>query len=128
MAFTVLLVDDNPVQAATRQTILTHSGNQVFVAASANHALALLENPELARNVDLVITDHLMPKMNGPQLVANLRQRFPTLPIVVLSGMPDAEMEYAGMDVLYRPKPIAPEELIRLTQSLWEKNRLGRTA
>jgi CheY-like chemotaxis protein len=78
--------------------------------------------------VDLVITDHLMPKMNGPQLVANLRQRFPTLPIVVLSGMPDAEMEYAGMDVLYRPKPIAPEELIRLTQSLWEKNRLGRTA
>jgi CheY-like chemotaxis protein len=128
MAFTVLLVDDNPVQAATRQTILTHSGNQVFVAASANHALALLENPELARNVDLVITDHLMPKMNGPQLVAHLRQRFPTLPIVVLSGMPDAEMEYAGMDVLYRPKPIAPEELIRLTQSLWEKNRLGRTA
>ena len=128
MAFTVLLVDDNPVQAATRQTILTHSGNQVFVAASANHALALLENPEFARNVDLVITDHLMPKMNGPQLVARLRQRFATLPILVLSGMPDAEMEYAGMDVLYRPKPIAPEELIRLTQSLWEKNRLGRTA
>jgi len=128
MTFTVLLVDDNPVQAATRQAILTFAGNQVIVASSATHALALMEDSELARNVNLVITDHLMPNMNGPQLVSRLRQRFPALPVLVLSGMPDAESEYAGMDVIYRLKPIAPEELIRLTHSLWEKNRLGRTA
>lgn len=128
MTFTVLLVDDNPVQAATRQAILSYAGNEVIVATSATHALALMENSEFARDVNLVITDHLMPNMNGPQLVARLRQRFPTLSILVLSGMPDAENEYAGMDVLYRLKPIAPEELIRLTQSLWEKNRLDRTA
>jgi CheY-like chemotaxis protein len=127
MVSTVLLVDDNPVQAATRQAILSHSGNKVFIATSAGHALALLEDLELARTVRLVITDHLMPKMNGPQFVVKVRQRFPTLPILVLSGLADAEIEYAGMNVLYRQKPIAPEELIRLTQLLCE-DTLGRIA
>jgi CheY-like chemotaxis protein len=127
MVSTVLLVDDNPVQAATRQAILSHSGNKVFIATSAGHALALLEDLELARTVRLVITDHLMPKMNGPQFVVKVRQRFPTVPILVLSGLADAEIEYAGMNVLYRQKPIAPEELIRLTQLLCE-DTLGRIA
>ena len=127
MALTVLLVDDNSVQATTRQAILSHTGNKVSIATSASQALALLENPEFAANVNLLITDHLMPKMNGPQLVAKVREQFPNLPILVLSGLPDAETEYAGLNVLYRPKPIAPEELIRLTQSLC-KDTLGRTA
>jgi CheY-like chemotaxis protein len=127
MVSTVLLVDDNPVQAATRQAILSHSGNRVFIATSAGHALTLLEDLELARTVRLVITDHLMPKMNGPQFVVKVRQRFPTLPILVLSGLADAEIEYAGMNVPYRQKPIAPEELIRLTQLLCE-DTLGRIA
>ncbi|HTZ90375.1 MAG TPA: response regulator [Alloacidobacterium sp.] len=127
MPLTVLLVDDNPVQAATRQAILTHSGNKVFIAPDAYHALALLDDPESARNVHLVITDHLMPSMNGPQFVARLRQRFPTLPVLVLSGLPDAEIEYGELNVLYRLKPIAPEELIHLVQSLCTDS-LGRTA
>lgn len=127
MVSTLLLVDDNHVQAATRQAILSHSGNRVFIATSADHALALLEDFELARSVKLVITDHLMPKMNGPQFVAKVRQRFPTLPVLVLSGLADAETEYDGMNVLYRQKPIAPEELIRLTRLLCE-DTLGRIA
>ncbi len=127
MAFTILLVDDNPIQSATREAILTHSGNEVFVASTASHALALLEESELAMSVRLVVTDHLMPNMNGPQFVARLRQQFPTLPVLVLSGLPEAEGEYVGMDVLCRLKPIGPEDLIQLTRSLCA-NTLGRTA
>lgn len=127
MAPTILLVDDNPVQAATRQAILTHSGNKVLVAADGSQALTLMEDSELAKNVRLVITDHLMPKISGPQFVAKLRQRFPNVAVLVLSGMPDAEAEYSGMNVLYRLKPIAPEELILLVRSLCPE-ALGRTA
>lgn len=127
MAFSVLLVDDNPVQAATRQAILVSAGNAVSVAANANHALALLEDPALSRSIRLVITDHLMPGMNGPQFVAKLRERFPILAVLVLSGMPDAEIEYSGLNVFYRTKPIAPEELIRLTELLCQ-DALRRTA
>jgi DNA-binding response OmpR family regulator len=127
MSHTILLVDDNAVQAATRQAILTYSGNNVIVATNAGTALSLLEDLDLARNVRLVITDHVMPKVSGPQFVVELRRRFPTLPILVLSGLPDAESEYVGMNVVYRLKPIPPEELIQLTRSLRE-DPLGRTA
>lgn len=123
----ILLVDDNAVQAATRKAILTYSGQHVVVASDARKALELLEDAELARNLHLVITDHLMPGMKGPQFVAELRQRFPLLPIMVLSGLPDAENEYTGMNVIHRVKPIAPEQLIQLAQSLCSAT-LGRTA
>jgi CheY-like chemotaxis protein len=123
----ILLVDDNPVQAATRKAILTFSGNQVSVATNAQEALTLLENPDFAKNINLIITDHLMPHMNGPQFVARLRLQLPNVPVLVLSGLPDAEAEYDGMNILYRLKPLDPEELIRLAQSL-PTSALGRTA
>lgn len=123
----ILLVDDNPVQAATRKAILTFSGNQVSVATNAQEALTLLENPDFAKNINLIITDHLMPFMNGPQFVARLRLQLPNVPVLVLSGLPDAETEYEGMNILYRLKPLDPEELIRLAQSL-PTSALGRTA
>ena len=123
----ILLVDDNPVQAATRKAILTFSGNQVSVATNAQEALTLLENSDFAKNINLIITDHLMPHMNGPQFVARLRVQLPNVPVLVLSGLPDAEAEYDGMNILYRLKPLDPEELIRLAQSL-PTSALGRTA
>jgi CheY-like chemotaxis protein len=123
----ILLVDDNPVQAATRKAILTFSGNQVSVATNAQEALTLLENPDFAKNINLIITDHLMPHMNGPQFVARLRVQLPNVPVLVLSGLPDAEAEYDGMNILYRLKPLDPEELIGLAQSL-PTSALGRTA
>jgi CheY-like chemotaxis protein len=126
MSIAILLVDDNAVQAATRKAILTRSGNSVTVAAGAQQALALLAD-EFAKTVRLVITDHLMPGMNGRQFVTELRQQFPALPVLVLSGLPGAELEYEGLNVLYRLKPLAPEELIRLTQMISE-NTLDLTA
>jgi CheY-like chemotaxis protein len=123
----ILLVDDNPVQAATRKAILTFSGNQVSVATNAQEALTLLENSDFAKNINLIITDHLMPHMNGPQFVARLRLQLPNVPVLVLSGLPDAEAEYDGMNILYRLKPLDPEELIRLAQFL-PTSALGRTA
>ncbi len=66
----------------------------------------------------LVITDHCMPEMSGPELVKQLRERSTTLPIVVLSGLPEAESQYEGMDVYFRLKPMQPEELIELARTL----------
>jgi DNA-binding response OmpR family regulator len=65
----------------------------------------------------MVITDHCMPEMSGPELVRNLRS-ISSMPILVLSGLPEAEAEYDGMDVLFRLKPIQPEELIRISRTL----------
>jgi CheY-like chemotaxis protein len=120
----ILLVDDNDIQAATRKAILARSGHSVAVAQDGYQALQLLEE---ARAVRLVITDHLMPRMKGPQFVAELRRRFPHLPVLVLSGLEEAEEQYVGLDVLFRVKPLPPDELLALTRSLLI-SPIGRTA
>jgi len=114
----ILLVDDNGIQATTRKAILARSGRSVVVASDGHNALQLLHDADHGRPVGLVITDHLMPGMNGPQFVTELREDFPDLPVLVLSGLADAEDQYLGLDVIFRMKPFPPEELLALVRSL----------
>jgi CheY-like chemotaxis protein len=123
----ILLVDDNAVQAATRQAILILQGRTVAVAESGYRALEMLEDAELFDSVGLIITDHCMPDLNGPQFVDLLRRRMPGIPILVLSGLPDAEDEYADLDVVFRTKPIPPDELRSLVNSFLDQP-MSRTA
>ncbi len=110
----ILLVDDNPVQAEARRAILTRSGAQVLVASDGVQALALLADEAVRETIAAMVTDHLMPGMNGPELVEHTRALLPDLPILVLSGLPDAESLYGAHSVLFRLKPFPPNELIRL--------------
>lgn len=114
----ILLVDDNAVQAATRSAILTRAGFRVTVAQQAQEALLVLSKPEIQSSLRLLITDHLMPEMNGPQLVRSLRSILPTLPVLVLSGLAGAETEYEDLQVSFQLKPFPPEELIQLAHLL----------
>lgn len=113
MTLGILLVDDNPIQAATRRIILEKAGFQVTVAGNGRKGLELFASPF---SFAMVITDHLMPEMSGPEMVKELRGRRCNLPILVLSGLPDAEECYGGMDVLFRLKPLPPEELIAVVR------------
>ncbi len=123
----ILLVDDNPLQGAARQAILVRSGASVLTASGAREALAILGDPLLQGAIGLLVTDHLMPEMNGPELVRQVRQMLPTLPILVLSGLPDAESDYEPGQVLFRLKPFPPTELIRLVKLMLNEQTL-RTA
>jgi CheY-like chemotaxis protein len=116
MGLDILLVDDNGIQAATRKAVLSRLGRSVLVAGNGVQALQMLDSA--THPVGLVITDHLMPGMNGPEFVAELRERFPQLPVLVLSGLSEAEEEYGELDVTFRMKPLPPDELIRLVRSL----------
>jgi CheY-like chemotaxis protein len=112
----ILLVDDNHIQSTTRRAILESAGHVVSIAPQGQHALEVLSDPEA--NIGLIISDHLMPIMSGREFVAELRNRGFTLPVVVLSGFPDAEPEYEGLDVIFQLKPMDPNALIRLTHEL----------
>lgn len=111
----ILIVDDNPIQAVTRRMILERSHFHVAIAGSGLQALEKVDSGE---HVGMVITDHCMPEMSGPVLVRHLRERNAHLPILVLSGLAEAEDEYEGMDVSFRTKPIHPEELIDLVRTM----------
>jgi CheY-like chemotaxis protein len=123
----ILLVDDNAIQAATRKAILSRLGRSVMVASDGAQALELLRGADAAHPVGLVITDHLMPGMNGPEFVAELRTEHPQLPVLVLSGMEDAAEAYEDLDVVFRMKPLPPDELLHLVRTLLSE-AIGKTA
>lgn len=111
----VLLVDDNALQLSVREAVLRNAGFQVSVATTAESALATLR--VLRDRVRVVVTDHLMPGISGSELVKQIRGLDLWLPVIVLSGLPEAEPEYAGLDVTFRQKPIPPQELIDLLRA-----------
>jgi DNA-binding NtrC family response regulator len=123
----ILLVDDNAVQAATRRTILSRTGRSVAVASGAAEALQMLDDESLFSSVGLVISDHWMPGLNGPQFVEKLRERLPKIPVLVLSGLPHVEPEYEGLSVVFRVKPFPPDQLIALVESILDEP-MSRTA
>src|ERR1700733_13936008 len=112
MTANLLLIDDNAVQAATRQTILRRAGYFVIAALNPTRALEQFQRGEFPAEIQLVITDHLMPGMSGAAFVRALRKTHPRLPVLVISGLEEAEEEYAGLDVTFRMKPLLPDSLL----------------
>jgi DNA-binding response OmpR family regulator len=95
---------------------------------SGQAAIDILSDSEQLQQTGLLITDHLMPGMNGPELVRALRNRGVEIPILVLSGLPDAELQYEGLDITFRLKPFHPDALIALAHDLLDEPPMQRTA
>jgi DNA-binding response OmpR family regulator len=113
----ILVVDDNPVQALTRKAILNRAGLEVRTAYSAEAAFDALESDE-NREINLVITDHIMPGESGHHFVERLWERRSGLSVMVLSGLAEAEADYEGLDITFRSKPILPSDLVALATRL----------
>jgi CheY-like chemotaxis protein len=83
---TVLVVDDDPLISMSTAMMVEDLGHDVVEANSGNEALGILKN---GRNIDLLITDFSMPKMNGAQLAEAARQLRSDLPILLATGYAD---------------------------------------
>ncbi|WP_419806934.1 response regulator [Terriglobus sp.] len=112
MPFTVLLIDDNAIQAATRQTILKRAGYFVIPVLNPQRALEQFQANDFPSPIDVVITDHVMPGMNGAEFVRELRTKHKEIPVLVISGMEEAEDEYRDLNVSFRLKPLMPDNLL----------------
>jgi DNA-binding NtrC family response regulator len=82
MSHNVLVVDDEPKLCDLLASALSQGEIQVFTAGNGLHALAVLEREE----IDLVISDWRMPGMDGPQLLAEIKLRYPGLPVIVMTA------------------------------------------
>ncbi len=122
----VLLIDDNPVQLKLREIVLRQAGFQVSLATTAESALATLR--AIPGRIGVVITDHIMPGCSGSELVRQIRAAKIPVPVVVLSGLLEAEAEYQDLDVSFRTKPLPPAELIELVRSHLDCSDEGRGA
>ena len=116
----ILLIDDNPLQLSVRETVLRNAGFVVAIATTAESAFATLRI--LGNRIGLVVTDHVMPGVSGSEFVRLLREENDFVPVIVLSGMPEAVSEYQGLNVVFRQKPLPPPELIQLVRESLEDN------
>lgn len=80
----ILVVDDEAMLVESIRIGLSSKGHHVLAASSAHQALDLLAHSR--QRVDLVLTDYLMPGMNGLELLIELQGRYPSLPVVIMTG------------------------------------------
>jgi PAS domain S-box-containing protein len=81
---TILLVEDDPPVRTVVKAFLDQAGYRVLTADSPAHALELCDT--LADGIDLLLTDVVMPAMNGPELARQVLQRHPKLKVLFMSG------------------------------------------
>lgn len=120
MSAQLLLVDDEPgVRVSVKEYLQEVGGFEVQVASNADEAWQMLQ----LKTPDLVISDVMMPKVDGYQFLKKLRDdpRFKTLPVVFLTarGMTSDRIQgyHAGVDA-YLPKPFDPDELVAIVENL----------
>jgi PAS domain S-box-containing protein len=88
---TILLVEDDDAVRRAAARILRDRGYDVIAAAGSNEAIVAAR--DLARPLDLLLTDIAMPEMSGPSLAAKLQATQPGLPVVFASGYTDRPHE-----------------------------------
>jgi PAS domain S-box-containing protein len=101
-----LLVDDEDIVRSTTADMLAELGYEVVEATSAAEALAIAEG---GLRFDVLITDHLMPGKTGTELAREFRQRWPSRPVLVISGF--AETDGVAPDLPRLTKPYRQAEL-----------------
>lgn len=119
--YTLLLVDDEKLLREAVKEILEVNGFNVIDAADGEAALAWLAQVK----VDLLITDLVMPNMDGVELVQKVSARFKELPIIVVSGSGTAVTKRFGIESINISgatasisKPLKSTELVKLVNKL----------
>lgn len=119
-ASVVLVVDDDEMVRVITKLSLENGGYSVRLAEGGGEALRiLLSQPDPP--ISLAIVDLSMPRMNGRQLVQQVRASGIRLPVVVSSGYEENEVfaEFAGLDIGgFIQKPFTPRQLVRLVTSV----------
>ncbi len=125
----VLVVEDESGVRRTVRRILESVGHRVLVASNGSEALEVLEaqgNPP-----DAVLSDVVMPGMSGPELTSRLRERWPGLPVLLMSGyLGDVlERHHLAADVALLEKPFTPSRLLdALARALAQSPRSASTS
>ncbi|HNB74209.1 MAG TPA: PAS domain S-box protein, partial [Acidobacteriota bacterium] len=120
----ILLVEDEAIVRTIARLSLETFGYQVIEAGSGDEALELAKT--LTEPLSLLITDVIMPKMNGRQLATQFQHQFPNLKVLLMSGYTDdAIIRHGVIDDTYAfiQKPFTPNSLAKkVREVLEEKN------
>lgn len=115
---TILVVEDDAFIRDIFQRVLERAGFRVLTAAHGKEALASFHGG----GIGLVLTDLMMPELDGFQLIRELKREAPTLPVIAVSVMndvPNCRDAVAELGAeLALCKPVNPRELVKFVQQL----------
>jgi len=118
---TILLVEDDNDALTALQAVLELSNYRVIAAGCVRDALDLLDQHS---EIELVISDIRMPDVDGLDFIRVLRHRFPTLPTILISGMPITDDDVVPREATQiLTKPVAIEDLQRVIAERLRESR-----
>jgi PAS domain S-box-containing protein len=116
---TILLVEDEPSLREMMSVFLGEAGYQVRLAASGVEALTLTRQPGNVP-VDLLLTDIMLPGLDGPTMAAQLRAQHPNLPVLFMSGYAESDPRNATAlrSAAFLAKPFTRDALLTKVASI----------
>ncbi len=107
---TVLLVEDEDMVRAVAQRALTRQGYTVLTANNGEEGLDVIKGRD---DIDMIVSDVVMPSMDGPTMVKRVRETFPAMPVLFMSGYAEEQLRktIAIDNVGFLPKPFSVQQL-----------------
>ncbi len=124
---TILLVEDEDQVREVASTILSRGGYRVLLAQNGEQGLEVAE--QHGEGIDLLVTDVVMPRMSGRQLVEKLAPRWPDLKVLYMSGYTDDSIVHHGVleeSVDFLQKPITPTALLERVREVLDRAPFSR--
>jgi CheY-like chemotaxis protein len=104
----VLVVDDDPLVLTNMAAMLEDLGHAVHEASSAREALSILRREDA---IELVLTDQAMPHMTGAELIAEIKGRWPKLPVILATGFAELPRDIDPLQQVTLAKPFLQYDL-----------------
>ena len=115
----ILCVDDNEQELSVRKFMLSTNGYRVLSATNGEEAIEQFNEAQ----VDLVLTDFSMPRMNGIELIAKLKQIASHVPMILLSDRQQTGSEPHRADAVIPKKSCTPIELLERIKIMSARKR-----
>ncbi len=115
----ILCVDDNEQALSVRKFMLETRGYRVLTATSGEQALELFRE----NAIDLVLSDLIMPQMDGNQLVERMKQISPEVPMIILSGSVKAYERASSADAFLPKGACTPLDVLERIRVMIARKR-----
>ncbi len=125
----ILVVDDEAAIRELAQAALLEFGYRVQTASNGIEALEL--NDVIPGGVALLVTDVMMPQLDGTRLIKTMRSRHPELPIIAMSGLLESgevKRQQTAVDIQILAKPFEARKLVRTVHQALERSLKLRAA
>jgi DNA-binding response OmpR family regulator len=116
----ILVIDDEPVILNSCRKVLEEDGFDVDLVPSADEALKAMKKEVF----DLLLVDVKMPKHDGIYLMQKVKEKWPDVPIIVMSGYPTPDTITDGAKMgadAFIAKPFTPDELLETIRQVIQK-------